>query len=113
MVDGNLKIENNLFYGIADNSAAKLLYVKKESKSTISDATVATANSWVATYWASANNVNDVDPGVSAANPVPTGNVSGAAQSTDSWFMNVAYKGAFEPGVANHWAKGWTRTFAN
>lgn len=113
MVDGNLKIENNLFYGIADNSAAKLLYVKKESKSTISDATVATANSWVATYWTSANNVNDVDPGVSAASPVPTGNVSGAAQSTDSWFMNVSYKGAFEPGVANHWAKGWTRTFAN
>lgn len=113
MVDGNLKIENNLFYGVADNSAAKLLYVKKESKSTISDATVATANSWVATYWTSANNVNDVDPGVSAASPVPTGNVSGAAQSTDSWFMNVSYKGAFEPGVANHWAKGWTRTFAN
>jgi hypothetical protein len=51
------------------------------------------------------------DPGVTAAAPVPANDVSGASfDGMDSWFTQVSYKGAFEPGKAN-WLAGWTLTY--
>jgi len=48
---------------------------------------------------------------VTAQNPVPASGANNPATPTDSWFTTVSYQGAFEPAVANHWAKGWTKLF--
>ena len=58
------------------------------------------------------DNNNSVENGVvTAANPVPaSGKAGNGVAPTDSWYTNVTYQGAFEPGGSN-WAAGWTKIF--
>lgn len=105
--DGNLRIENNTFYNVAEqttlNDPNLFLYTKGEGATTADDDALAT-------YFTS--NGNEVtDPDVSATNPVP-GNpqTNNLYPYTDSWFDAVDYRGAFG---SDNWAAGWTLTFQN
>jgi hypothetical protein len=114
-VDGQLKLENNMFYAVADQTTAGIF--KINAKSGVSSADEATAQGQLDSYIATANNTVDVDPGITyptsgnfGFNPIPTGNVSGNLASYPSDFENVTYKGAFDPAGSN-WADGWTLLF--
>lgn len=101
---GNLEIGNNIFWGVADGTAAKLFTVvpAKDSYTVPSEYLTEFEN-----YFTSAGNMVN-NPGVQADSPVPTGNVTGSMHAySDSWFKQVNYKGAFDPAGSN-WAKGWT-----
>jgi hypothetical protein len=112
--NSELKIENNIFFDVADNTAAGVFKLSVVSGVSASDEASAQAD-WDA-YIANANNTTDVDPGLvypstGSFNPVPTGAVSAnlASYPTD-FFTSVNYKGAFDPAAAN-WADGWTLLF--
>ncbi len=103
--NGELKIENNVFYNINSQTSLNanentFLY----SKGAGSDAT---SNAALATYFTTSNN-SVANPGVSASNPVPTTPQTANMASYTSGFDAVTYKGAF--GTTN-WAQGWTLTF--
>lgn len=106
--DGNLKVENCIFWNIADNTPESALLAKTDKDKATAEE-IDAANALIAEYWTTSGN-SIADPGVSDSNPVPTGDVSGAVAPVDSWFTNVSYKGAFDPNGEN-WAKGWTLTF--
>jgi hypothetical protein len=105
--DGNLKIENNTFYNIAEQTTLDnpnlFLYAKGEG-ATNAD------NSALATYFTSKGN-EVANPDISATNPIP-GNpqTSNLYTYNDSWFDAVNYRGAFG---SDNWAAGWTLTFKN
>jgi hypothetical protein len=129
--DGNLKIENNVFSSVADGAVESLFKIGAAGDSVDTDGnpvledpndedsdqlyTVAfdaeksaAHDAFAATFASAGNTIEDL--GLTAANPVPSvvaanPNFSGL----DSWFTNVSYVGAFEPG--NNWAQGWTLTF--
>jgi len=121
--EGNLKLENNIFYNIAGQTDGNDPAANGAALFTISgdgaDATdLANSQNAFASYFATANNLV-LDPGVSATNPVPTNSaVSGNTAAIDgatanfnaSFFTSVSYKGAFDPDGAN-WAAGWTRLY--
>jgi hypothetical protein len=72
------------------------------------DALPATAIQDALDHW---NNNNAFESlGLTFANPIPATGANSGTAPTDSWFTNVAYQGAFEPGGSN-WAEGWTLTF--
>lgn len=111
VLDGNLTVKNNIFWNVADGTPTGLFKLAYES-----DTTNAGLTAYIATNVSDFNSAdyfnawgNEVkDPGVSASNPVPT-NASGTmAPTSDTWFDDVTYKGAF--GTTN-WAQGWTLTF--
>lgn len=111
--DGELLIENNMFFDVADNTDAGVFTVKV--KEGVSAADAATAESDWAAYIATANNTTNVDPGIVypgvTFNPIPTGTVTGnMAAYPSTFFMQVSYKGAFDPSASN-WADGWTLLF--
>lgn len=106
--NGKLKVENCIFWNVADNTPAGVLTTKNE-KGTEEENNAALAK--IAEYWDNSGNTIS-NPGISTSNPIPTGDVSGAVAPSDSWFDNVTYKGAFEPNAAN-WAAGWTLTFSS
>ena len=102
--DGNLKIENNIFYNIAGQTDGTnaTLFMKSSADGGAAQDTI------LAQYFTAHNTV--VDPGVSKSNPIPT-NPQTAGQaypSNDSWYDAVNYAGAI--GTTN-WAQGWTITF--
>jgi hypothetical protein len=109
--NGNLKIENNIFQGVADSTAAKLFTVsvpKDENDSAKWEIPAGYEEAFSSTFATTGNVV--ADAGVSATNPVPTGDVSGADfTGAPWWFKRVDYKGAFAPGT--QWAGGWTLSF--
>jgi hypothetical protein len=102
--NGNLKIEDNVFYNIAGQTDTsnpnKFLYAGKDGGDT--------QNTVLATYFTQHNIV--ANPKVSKTNPVPANVQNANHEYTDSWFDSVDYAGAF--GTEN-WAKGWTLTFKN
>ncbi|HCQ29302.1 MAG TPA: hypothetical protein DIU39_03385 [Flavobacteriales bacterium] len=110
---GDLVLEDNVFWNVADGTAAGIFKVSFGSGASANPDS-ATAASTFASYFATANNTV-ADPGLSnnfaanGYNPVPgnAANVSGGTAPTDAWFDNVTYKGAFDPNGTN-WAKGWT-----
>ena len=59
---------------------------------------------------ASITNVSYTSAGISLSNPVPSFSLGTGTASTDPWFDNVTYLGAFDVSGAN-WAQGWTLTF--
>ncbi|MGB0882964.1 MAG: hypothetical protein ACPGSO_08410, partial [Vicingaceae bacterium] len=59
---------------------------------------------------ASVTNVSTAAAGITAANPVPSSSLGSGTASTDAWYDNVTYKGAFDANGSN-WAQGWTLTF--
>lgn len=121
--EGNLKLENNIFYNIAGQTDGNDPATNGAALFTISgdgaDATdLANSQNAFAAYFATANNLV-LDPGVSATNPVPTNSaVNGNAAAIEgatanfnaSFFTSVTYKGAFDPAGSN-WAAGWTRLY--
>lgn len=112
---GDLTIANNIFYDVAvagtGATASDLFKISMGSGwPTPTDSTNELTASTTAFQASFASNGNTVaDPGVTAANPVPTGSVSGAVASSNTWFDAVSYKGAFDPAASN-WAS-WTRLF--
>jgi hypothetical protein len=111
--NGNLRIENNIFQNITDGTAAKLLTVAvplDELENPKWEIPAGYEEAFAATFETTGNTVADV--GVSATDPVPTGDVSGADfTGAPWWFKRVDYKGAFAPGT--QWAGGWTLTFGD
>lgn len=101
--DGNLKIENNVFYNIdgetTNTNPNTFLKSGKDGD--------ATHDAVLATYFTTALNTV-VDPGVTQVNPVPTNPQTTDLATYPAGFENVTYKGAF--GTTN-WAQGWTLTF--
>ncbi len=114
--NGELKIENNIFFDIADNTAENVFKVSVKDGVSSNDS-IQAVQEW-ADYIITANNTVDIDPGITypatgSFNPIPTGDVSGNLHSYPSdFFMQVSYKGAFDPNAAN-WAKAWTLLFEN
>ncbi len=102
--NGNLKIEDNIFYNVAGQTDAsnpnKFLYAGKDGGDT--------QNSVLASYFTQHNVVTN--PQVSKLNPVPAKPEKANHKYTDSWFESVDYAGAFG---SENWAKGWTLTFKN
>ncbi len=116
-IDGELKVENNIFFNVADNTSAGIF--KIHAKDGISNEDEATAQAALDAYIITANNTVDQDPGITYPtasnpnfNPIPTGNVSDNLASYPSGFESVNYKGAFDPSGSN-WAEGWTLLFQN
>ncbi len=115
--NGELLVENNIFYDVADNTPQGVFTVKV--KEGVSEADADTAKADLAAYIATAGNTVDVDPGIvypsssGDFNPVPTGSSvteNLAGYPSDGFFVPVTYKGAFNPSAEN-WAQGWTYLF--
>ena len=53
-------------------------------------------------------NVSTTTAAISGANPVPASSLGTGVASSDSWYDNVTYIGAFN---GTNWAQGWTLTF--
>ena len=105
--DGILTVEHNVFWNVADGTAAGIFKISGHGLSP-ADSTAAVAA--FAAYFATAGNVVS-NPGISAANPIPATPVTGTMSDyTDQWFDAVTYKGAFG---ADNWAAGWTEFFKN
>ena len=104
--DGNLTIENNVFWNVADGTDSGIF---KISGSGANEADSLAAVEAFAAYFDDALNVV-ANPGISKDNPVPSNaQTDNLAPYNDSWFDAVTYKGAF--GTEN-WAAGWTRYFS-
>jgi len=56
----------------------------------------------------SITNVSTTTASITGANPVPTSSLGTGVASTDAWYDNVTYVGAFN---GTNWAQGWTLTF--
>jgi hypothetical protein len=111
--NGNLRIENNIFQGVADSTEAKLFTVSvplDENENPKWEIPAGYEAAFAETFTTTGNVV--ADAGVSATDPVPTGDISGADfTGAPWWFKRVDYKGAFAPGT--QWAGGWTLSFGN
>lgn len=59
---------------------------------------------------ANISNISTSAAGITAANPVPSSSLGTGTASTDTWYDNVTYMGAFDANGTN-WASGWTLTF--
>lgn len=57
---------------------------------------------------ANITNVSTATASISASNPVPSSSLTTGTASTDTWYDNVTYAGAFS---GTNWAQGWTLTF--
>lgn len=120
--DGNLKLENNIFWNVAGNSADNVFTISaaKFSGISLSDSTmiVDAAKADFSGYFATANNevsdplfasiswINDemLDPRPSNQGPAYQ---NLAAYPNDGFFEAVDYKGAFSNST-DLWATGWT-----
>lgn len=118
-VSGKLKVANNIFTHVADGTAAgifKISQAKDGDDNPIGDPVPDSYESAWSGYFTTANNTV-ADAGVSITNPVPLSPVvvkDPDFTALDSWFENVAYKGAFNPCLSGgHWAGSWTLTFAD
>ncbi len=101
---GNLEISHNIFWNVADGTGSGIFAVVPAKDSYT--VPVGYEEAFDSHFTSAGNEISD--PGVSAENPVPTNNVGGnMAVYPGDWFMEVSYKGAFDPNGIN-WAKGWT-----
>ncbi len=104
--DGNLSLESNVFWDIADGTAEGIFKVSG-SGADPADSTAA-VQAFVA-HFEAANNIV-VNPGISKDNLVPSNpQTDNLAPYTGTWYEVVNYKGAFG---AENWAAGWTRYFS-
>ncbi len=112
LTEGNLILKNNLLNLIADDTEANALTVKEEKGT----APVSTADDLLAHF----NDNNNAIANLTTVGfiddeylLIPASNEANAGVApTDSWFDNVTYQGAFQPGGSN-WAEGWTLTFSS
>jgi len=110
---GNLKIENNIFQNVADGTFAGIATVyspEDDNDQPIYTVPQDSIDNFVQ-YIEDNNSIADV--GVTAAAPIPTGDVSNPSfASLPDWFTEVDFKGAFNPALTSgHWAGNWTKTF--
>lgn len=117
---GQIEIENNIFFNVGDGTQAGVVKVSankdKQGNQTITDAYKTEAETYFAGLLSSKFQFTFVDLGLKSdaqgLSVVPNSSAKDNKLSAyKSGFTQVDYKGAFEPGVANHWAKGWTKTF--
>ncbi len=114
LTQGDLRVENNIFFNISDNTIANIFSINAADG--VVEADITTAQSYLTNYLSTANNTANVNPEITTPangtfNPIPTGNVtSNLAEYNDNFFTNVSYKGAFNPAGSN-WANGWTLLF--
>lgn len=106
--DGNLEVKNNIFWNIADNTAAGIF------KTSADDPGATLKQTWIDYFGTAMNSVADPGIGVTVStagglNPVPANavNTDLAPLPSSSFFTQVNYKGAFDPAGAN-WMLGWT-----
>jgi hypothetical protein len=92
--DGDLMIKDNVFYNISAGTTVSALIVSSEGEDLSAHPNV------------SGNTV--ANPGISATNPVPINVLPAGSASTDAWFDNATYKGAFD---GSNWAQNWTVSF--
>lgn len=59
---------------------------------------------------ANVSGVSTSAAGITSANPVPSASLGTGTASSDTWYDNVTYLGAFDANGTN-WAQGWTLTF--
>lgn len=103
---GDLHIEGNVFYQIADTMPLFVLAYDGVTADQIK-----TANDSLASYFTAAGN-RVADPGLSIANNqwkiIPTNYVTDqlANYPADAWFDKVSFRGAVDPN--NNWIAGWT-----
>jgi hypothetical protein len=102
--NGNLKVQNNIFWDVAQNVAFNIFNVYAES-----GVNVSVQNEAFKAYFSEAGNTVS-DPGIEITPDkiyiLPTGNISdNLATAPDSWFTYVDYKGAF---LYDNWARNWT-----
>lgn len=130
--NGDLALENNIFWNVAGNDATKGFTItagkfgtKDANGNTIPAAVTDSTNQLnaattaIQTYFAATNNVM-ADPGIADTSrqnifqmdPRPSG--SGPAMQnlavypTDDFFQTVPYKGAFSPAAGEFWPGIWT-----
>ena len=104
--DGNLSLKNNVFWDVADGTAAGIFKVSGPGAD-VGDSTSA-VQAFVA-HFETANNVV-ANPGISKSNPVPSNpQTENLAPYNGSWYEVVDYKGAFG---SENWAAGWTKYFS-
>jgi len=96
---GELKLEDNVFFNVADGTPAGIFKVSYGLGSAANPDS-ATSASTFANYFTTAGNVV-ADPGISATNPIPTSALTNGTAPTDPWFDQVTYKGAFDPNGTN------------
>ena len=119
LMDNNLKIENCIFWNVADGTSQEIFKLSAPKDSTDNQGVDHYSSSMAAYlssneadfygvdyFYAWGNEIKD--PGVTANNPVPNDASGIMAVTPDNWFENISYKGAF--GSVN-WAEGWTLTF--
>lgn len=105
-VDGNLTLQNNIFWNVADGTAEGIFKIEGPGAN---EADSLNAVNAFAAYFETAGNVVS-NPGISKENPVPSSPATtNLAAYTDSWFEVVDYKGAFG---STNWAAGWTKYFS-
>ena len=104
-VDGNLTIQNNVFWNVSDGTAAGIFKISGSGADP--DDSTAAVEAFVAYFDGAGNQV--VNPGVNANNPVPSNpQTDNLAAYTDAWFDVVRYKGALG---SDNWAAGCTEFF--
>ncbi|MCF6171061.1 MAG: hypothetical protein L3J66_08815 [Bacteroidales bacterium] len=106
-VDGNLSLENNVFWDVADGTAEGIFKISGAGANPADSLAAVLA---FADYFATAGN-EVANPGIDKENIVPSNpQTANLAAYGDAWFDQVAYKGAFG---TDNWAAGWTRYFGN
>ena len=112
--DGNLLVNNCIFQDVADGTAAnifKLSYPTDPAPGVDFQAKIDIATPlWAAYFTNGSNTVESL--GITATNPVPANGANGGVTPGNTWFTNVTYQGAFQPGGTN-WASGWTLFYSN
>ncbi|MFO7932782.1 MAG: T9SS type A sorting domain-containing protein [Bacteroidales bacterium] len=109
--EGNLALANNIFYNVADGSAAGIFKVVSEQDDVGNDLYSVTQSELDVFSGSFAGNGNIVaDPQVTLDHPTPKGDVGNPVypEGLDEWFSRVGYKGAFEPD--ENWAYGWSES---
>ena len=102
-LDGNLEIENNVFWNIDDSV---ILDLSGDVDDAPSDAL---GN--LSAYFGNAGNTSTMDPMFSAGIIPGNTQLGPTTDLDDSFFQDANYRGAVEPGTSldNAWTAGWTR----
>jgi hypothetical protein len=104
-IDGNLTLQNNVFWNVADGTAAGIFKISGPG------ANEADSLAAIAAFTAHFDDAGNVvaDPGINKDNVIPSNpQTDNLAEYSNAWFDQVGYKGAFGN---DNWATGWTRYF--
>jgi len=109
LVAGDLKLENNLWFNVADGTPAGIFEIITAGTIT-TPAEVDEARADFEMYFSDAGNTV-ADPELNGVVPAANAAVTtGLSTPSDDFFEAVNYKGAFAPGE-EPWIAGWTKTW--